>query len=103
KKPAIREMIAAMKEAGVNMHAKPPAAEEGPLKGKVVVLTGTLPGLSREQAREMLEKAGARVTGSVSSKTDYVLAGEKAGSKLKKAQQLGIPVIDEQAFLQMLS
>ena len=103
KKPANREMIAAMKEAGVNMRAEPPAAEEGPLKGKVVVLTGTLPGLSREQAREMLEKAGARVTGSVSSKTDYVLAGEKAGSKLKKAQQLGIPVIDEQAFLQMLS
>ena len=70
--------------------------------GKTFVLTGTLPTLSREQAKDMLEKAGAKVAGSVSAKTDYVVAGADAGSKLEKAQQLGVAVIDEAQLLQLL-
>jgi DNA ligase (NAD+) len=63
------------------------------LKGKTVVLTGTLPGIGREEAARRLEAAGARVVASVSKKTDFVVAGEAAGSKLEKAKQLGIPVL----------
>ena len=66
-----------------------------PLAGKTFVLTGTLPTLSREAAKEMLEAAGAKVAGSVSKKTDYVVAGADAGSKLDKARELGVAVIDE--------
>ncbi|MGR8024968.1 BRCT domain-containing protein, partial [Burkholderia cenocepacia] len=72
-----------------------PRAPQGVLAGKTVVLTGTLPTLTREAAKEMLEAAGAKVAGSVSKKTDYVVAGADAGSKLAKAEELGIPVLDE--------
>lgn len=72
------------------------------LAGRTFVLTGTLDGLSRRQAQEMIEKAGGRAAGSVSKKTDYVVAGEKAGSKLAKARTLGIPVIGKDELLQML-
>jgi DNA ligase (NAD+) len=72
-----------------------------PLAGMTVVLTGTLPTLSREAAKDLLEAAGAKVAGSVSKKTSYVVAGEEAGSKLAKAQELGLPVLDE-AGLQAL-
>jgi DNA ligase (NAD+) len=71
--------------------------------GKIFVLTGTFPSLSRDQAKDLLEKAGAKVAGSVSKKTDYVVAGADAGSKLTKAEELGITVIDEQAMLDLLS
>ncbi|MGD7477944.1 NAD-dependent DNA ligase LigA, partial [Ralstonia pseudosolanacearum] len=71
------------------------AAEEGALSGKTVVLTGTLPTLSRDEAKAMLEAAGAKVSGSVSKKTDYVVAGVEAGSKLARAQELGVRVLDE--------
>jgi len=71
--------------------------------GKTFVLTGTFPSLSRDQAKDLLEKAGAKVAGSVSKKTDYVVAGADAGSKLTKAEELGITVIDEQAMLDLLS
>ena len=71
--------------------------------GKTVVLTGTLPTLSREQATEMIEAAGGKVSGSVSRKTHYVLAGEEAGSKLEKAKTLGVPVLDEAAFRVLLA
>jgi DNA ligase (NAD+) len=67
------------------------------------VLTGTLPNLSREDAKEKIEAAGGKVTGSVSKKTDYVVAGEDAGSKLDKARTLGVPVLDEQQLVEMLS
>ena len=76
---------------------------ETPFTGKTVVLTGTLPTLGREEAKALLEQAGAKVAGSVSKKTDYVVAGAEAGSKLEKAQQLGIAVIDEAQMLAMLS
>jgi DNA ligase (NAD+) len=79
-----------------------PRAPQGLLAGKTVVLTGTLPTLSREDAKEMLEAAGAKVAGSVSKKTDYVVAGADAGSKLAKAEELGIPVLDEDDMRRLL-
>ena len=72
------------------------------LSGKTFVLTGTLPSLSRDQAKELLEAAGAKVAGSVSKKTSYVVAGEEAGSKLEKANELGIPILDEAGLNQLL-
>ena len=72
------------------------------LLGKVFVITGTLPTLSRDEAKAKLEAAGAKVTGSVSKKTDYVLVGVDAGSKLSKAQDLGIAIIDEVSLLNLL-
>jgi len=79
-----------------------PKAPQGVLAGKTVVLTGTLPTLSREDAKEMLEAAGAKVAGSVSKKTDYVVAGAEAGSKLVKAEELGVPVLDEEGMHKLL-
>lgn len=79
-----------------------PKAPLGVLAGKTVVLTGTLPTLAREEAKEMLEAAGAKVAGSVSKKTDYVVAGAEAGSKLAKAEELGIPVLDEDGMRKLL-
>jgi DNA ligase (NAD+) len=79
-----------------------PRAPQGVLAGKTVVLTGTLPTLSREQAKEMLEAAGAKVAGSVSKKTDYVVAGAEAGSKLAKAEELGIIILDEDGMRKLL-
>jgi len=78
------------------------AATSGPFAGKTVVLTGTLPSLTREQATAMIEAAGGKTSGSVSQKTDFVLAGAEAGSKLAKAQELGVKIIDEAAFRKML-
>ena len=72
------------------------------LAGKTVVITGTLPTLGRKEATELVEKNGGKVSGSVSKKTSFVVAGEAAGSKLTKAQELGIQVVDEAAFLEML-
>ncbi|HWK31509.1 MAG TPA: BRCT domain-containing protein, partial [Terriglobales bacterium] len=65
------------------------------LAGKTFVITGTLPNYSRDQAKQLIEDAGGKVSGSVSKKTDYLLAGEEAGSKLDKAKELGVPIIDE--------
>ncbi|QGZ54551.1 NAD-dependent DNA ligase LigA [Paraburkholderia acidiphila] len=79
-----------------------PKAPVGVLAGKTVVLTGTLPTLSRDEAKEMLEAAGAKVAGSVSKKTDYVVAGADAGSKLAKAEELGVPVLDEEGMRKLL-
>jgi DNA ligase (NAD+) len=75
---------------------------EGVLSGRTLVLTGTLPDLTREQATERILAAGGRVTSSVSKKTDYVVAGEAAGSKLEKAERLGVPVLDEAGLLELL-
>ncbi|WP_114810674.1 NAD-dependent DNA ligase LigA [Paraburkholderia kururiensis] len=79
-----------------------PKAPQGVLAGKTVVLTGTLPNLTREAAKEMLEAAGAKVAGSVSKKTDYVVAGADAGSKLAKAEELGVSVLDEEGMRKLL-
>ena len=72
------------------------------LAGRTIVVTGTLPTLSRDEAEELIRKNGGKATGSVSKRTSYVLAGEAAGSKLTKANDLGVPVIDEAAFLEMI-
>ena len=74
-----------------------------PLSGKTFVITGTLPNLSRDDAKDRVEAAGGKVAGSVSKKTDYVVAGADAGSKLLKAQALGVTVIDEAALLELLA
>ena len=99
-----REVIEQLRAAGVTFAEGPaarPLASSGAVAGKIFVLTGTLPTLSREQASEMILAAGGKVSGSVSKKTDYVVAGAEAGSKLDKAQALGVKIIDE-ADLQRL-
>ena len=80
----------------------PAAPVDGPLVGKTLVLTGTLPNLTREDATERVEAAGGKVTGSVSKKTDYVVAGEDPGSKMTKAQELGTEILDEDGLLALL-
>ncbi|QJD29513.1 NAD-dependent DNA ligase LigA [Methylococcus geothermalis] len=99
-----REVIAQLLERGVSWErpAAAPEAGELPLRGLVFVLTGTLATMSRDEARARLEALGARCTGSVSKNTSYVVAGEEPGSKLAKASELGIPVLDEDGFLAML-
>jgi DNA ligase (NAD+) len=92
--PRHRELIGKLRRHGVNFVSRAPERpREGPLAGKTVVITGSLPGVTREEAAERLAAAGANVTGSVSKKTDLVLAGEEAGAKLKKARSLGIRVV----------
>lgn len=97
-----RKIVARLKEAGVNMSAEEAEVLESPISGKTVVVTGTLPSLGRKEAQELIEKYGGKAAGSVSKKTDYVLAGEAAGSKLTKAQELGIPVLNEEEFKSLL-
>jgi DNA ligase (NAD+) len=102
--PHNREVVEQLRAAGVHWdeHEGAPPAETLPLAGKTVVLTGTLPTLSRDEAKAMLEAAGAKVAGSVSKKTDWVVAGEAAGSKLDKARELGVAVIDEAGLRELL-
>lgn len=101
----INESIDRMVALGVTPHYEAPeiaeAAEESPFFGKTVVLTGTLQTMGRNDAKAKLEALGAKVTGSVSKKTDFVVAGEEAGSKLEKAQELGVNVLTEEQFLEM--
>ena len=101
--PHNREVVQQLRECGVHWEEGAPA-EKAPqiLAGKTVVLTGTLPTMGRDEAKELLEAAGAKVSGSVSKKTSYVVAGAEAGSKLTKAQELGIPVLDEAGMLALL-
>ena len=96
-----REVIEALIASGIECQVDKKQIVDA-VAGKTFVLTGTLPTLSREQAKDMLEKAGAKVAGSVSAKTDYVVAGADAGSKLEKAEQLGIEVIDELTLLALV-
>ncbi len=94
-----RALIETLKGFGLTMEQEAALKKESAFTGKTVVITGTLPTLSRKEAQEMLESLGARVSGSVSKKTDYLLAGENAGSKLTKAQSLGIPLLSEEELL----
>jgi len=102
REPRNQELVERLRQAGLRFHHRVERRRGGPLEGLTFVLTGTLPGLSRDQARQMIEAAGGKVAGSVSKKTDYVVAGEEAGSKLAKAHELGIKVIDEAALRRML-
>jgi DNA ligase (NAD+) len=100
--PTNRELVERLRTAGLNFTYQSTRPKGGPLEGKVFVLTGTLPTLSREDAKLLIEQAGGKVAGSVSKKTSFVLAGEEAGSKLDKARELGIRVITEPELLAML-
>jgi len=96
------ELIADLREVGLRFEEEGPPPSEGPLAGKTLVLTGTLPEWSREQATERIGAAGGRVTSSVSKKTDYLVAGESPGSKLEKAERLGVAVLDEAGLRALL-
>jgi len=102
--PENRELIERLRKAGLNFRSAlcRTAAEDAPLAGKTFVLTGTLPHMSREEATRLIEESGGRVASSVSRKTDYVVAGENPGSKLEKAQRLGVSVVDEAGLLEMI-
>ena len=97
-----RNLLARLESLGLNLKAQAQAPAGNTLAGQAFVLTGTLPTLSRKEASVLIEREGGRVTGSVSKKTSFVLAGEEAGSKLEKALALGIPVLSEEEFLHML-
>ena len=97
--PASRTLVERLAAAGLTLAEPRAVAADGPLAGKAYVLTGTLPTLSRQAATDLIEQAGGRVTGSVSKKTDAVVAGDDAGSKLEKARGLGIEIIDEAELL----
>jgi DNA ligase (NAD+) len=102
--PHNREVVEQLRACGLTWEEGEPAKRESlPLAGKTVVLTGTLPTLTRDEAKDMLEAAGAKVAGSVSKKTDYVVAGAEAGSKLDKARELGVPVLDEDGLRSLLA
>jgi DNA ligase (NAD+) len=98
-----RQVVEKLKAAGVRTKAEKVEIAGGqPLEGLTFVITGTLPTMSREQAKAFVQSHGGRVTGSVSGKTDYLVAGERAGSKLSKAEKLDVPVLDEDALKRMV-
>ncbi|MEO6828832.1 MAG: BRCT domain-containing protein, partial [Acidobacteriaceae bacterium] len=98
---ANRELIEKLRESGLNFTAERKKASSK-LSGLTFVLTGTLPSLTREEAKERIEREGGNVAGSVSKKTSYVVAGEEAGSKLEKARILGVSILDETGLLKLL-
>ena len=98
---ANKEMLLNLKSAGVHMESHEAGNEEGILSGKTFVITGTLPTMDRKEAAALIERHGGRVTGSVSKKTDYLVAGEAAGSKLTKAQSLGTKILSEEELLEL--
>ncbi|EEG76374.1 NAD-dependent DNA ligase LigA [Dethiobacter alkaliphilus] len=101
--PESGELIERLRAAGLKLKEEEAEAKDLPLQGKTFVLTGTLPTYSRDEAAELIEDAGGRVTGSVSKKTDYVVAGEKAGSKLEKAEKLAVTILDEEGLQSLLN
>jgi DNA ligase (NAD+) len=101
--PHNREVVEQLRACGLTWEEGEPAARAPqPLSGKTFVITGTLPTLGRDEAKDLIEAAGGKVAGSVSKKTDYVVAGTEAGSKLAKAEALGVAVIDQAALLALL-
>jgi DNA ligase (NAD+) len=101
--PSMRSLIDDLRGLGLRFEEEGPPPGEGPLAGQSLVLTGTLPNLTREQATEMILGAGGRVVGSVSKKTAYVVAGDSPGTKLAKAEKLEVPVIDEDGLISLLN
>jgi DNA ligase (NAD+) len=102
--PHHREVVQALREAGIHWaEGEALAPTEMPLSGITVVLTGTLQSMGRDEAKEKLEALGAKVAGSVSKKTHYVVAGAEAGSKLDKANELGVPVLDDAGLAVLLT
>jgi DNA ligase (NAD+) len=97
-----REVIEQLLASGMQLSVEEKVISAA-VAGKTFVLTGTFPTMTRDEAKDLLEKAGAKVAGSVSKKTDYVVAGSDAGSKLTKAEELGVPVIDEASMLLLLA
>jgi DNA ligase (NAD+) len=100
--PRNRELVDRLEAAGVNTAGGGTGTGPGPLTGKTFVLTGTLGSMTRDQATEAIEALGGKVSGSVSAKTSYLVAGEEAGSKLEKARRLGVPVISEEEFRDLI-
>jgi DNA ligase (NAD+) len=101
--PQMRALIADLRAQGIRFEEEGPPPGEGPLSGKTLVLTGTLPDLTREQATQRITRAGGRVTSSVSKRTDYVVAGDSPGaSKVDKAERLSVPIVDEAGMLALL-
>jgi DNA ligase (NAD+) len=98
----MRTLISELRERGLRFHEEGPPPSEGPLAGKTLVLTGSLPEWSREEATARITAAGGRVTGSVSKKTDYLVAGDSPGSKLEKAERLGVAVLEEAGLRELL-
>ena len=98
----MRALLEDLRGLGLRLEPEGSPPGEGPLRETTFVLTGTLPDLTREQATERIVAAGGRVTSSVSKKTDYVVAGENAGSKLTRAESLGVAVLDEPGLLELL-
>jgi len=98
-----QKILAKLQSAGLQFEIEEKELASNIFEGKKIVLTGTLPTLSRNEAKELIEKNGGKTASSVSKNTDYVLAGESAGSKLTKAQDLGVEILDEQQFLSMIN
>ena len=96
------DLLKKLKQAGVNMNCLEEESTDKRFDGKTFVLTGSLEKYTRKEAEDIIERLGGKTSGSVSKKTDYVLAGEEAGSKLTKAQSLGIQIISEEEFSQMI-
>ena len=101
--PQVGDLIDDLASQGLKMEEEGPPPGEGPLSGRTFVLTGTLPDWTREEATERILAAGGRVTSSVSKKTDYLVAGDSPGSKLEKADRLGVEVVDESGLRRLLS
>jgi DNA ligase (NAD+) len=102
REPRNQELVKRLREAGLQFTYESSRPKAGPFQGRTFVLTGTLPNLTREEAKALIETAGGKVSGSVSKKTSFVVAGEDAGSKLAKAEELGIAVIGEEGLLKLL-
>lgn len=100
--PENLELVDRLGQAGLSLSGPVTISQDGPLSGKVFVITGTLPTLKRDEAKKMIQQAGGKVTDSVSSQTDYLLAGEKAGSKLAKAEKLSVAILDEAGLIALL-
>ena len=102
REPRNRELVERLRAAGLEFTYAATRPNGGPLKGLTFVVTGTLPNLSREDAKKLIERAGGKVTASVSKKTSYLVAGEDPGSKFDKAEQLGVPVVNEEQLLDLI-